>query len=624
MNWLDAAPFWERLLFGALGGGAIWWSAIDLGRRGWRLARGAQAPVDATTAAGGYALAGSLVGLLGLAHVLSSWPIIALLAAQFALRWYADRRFPLRLSRSPGAWFRELPPIDRAAAVVAVSAWFTGLIAAVLPATWWDPIAYHLPLVAFALQQHTFALQPMVPSAFPQLAEAAALPAFAIGGSAGAAVATLGSGIVLALVCGDWSERIAAGSRWTAVALVSCSALWLWLAPSFYVDVPFAMFAVAALSLAAQNGGRDAAGVAAWAGLLAGAAAATKYPGLFVAAIVLATSVVSAARGTRPRAAADLLAAALVVAGAWYLRTATLTGDPLFPFLSTHAPGDTGALAARYVTMTRDWCGGGASAADALALPWRLLTQPLTYCGDPGYALDLACVFVIASLALVRRTAFVLGACALLTGLWFFTSQQLRFFVPAMALFAIAAAAGTTVVPQRTRRIGAAALLLLCAVGVLVDWLPGPARDASNSIAPAYGYIAGSQSGDDYLSKRLEFYDAVLWIRGHSAGAHASAPQIAALDDVRDYYFGLSTRWLNPYYQAAAIDWSSSVAGRYRPLENSGYRYLIVNANPLYVNRTPTGVNWAVLDADIARGVLRPLFSSNDVTVYALPRPGSE
>ena len=104
--------------------------------------------------------------------------IVALLGAQFALRWYADRRFPLRFSLPPGAWFRELAPIDRAAAGAAASAWLTGLVAAVLPATWWDPIAYHLPLFAFALERHTFALQPMVPSAFPQLADAAALPAF--------------------------------------------------------------------------------------------------------------------------------------------------------------------------------------------------------------------------------------------------------------------------------------------------------------------------------------------------------------------------------------------------------------------------------------------------------------
>jgi len=31
VNWLDAAPFWERFVFGLAGGALVWWSAVDLG-----------------------------------------------------------------------------------------------------------------------------------------------------------------------------------------------------------------------------------------------------------------------------------------------------------------------------------------------------------------------------------------------------------------------------------------------------------------------------------------------------------------------------------------------------------------------------------------------------------------
>jgi hypothetical protein len=616
VNWLDAAPFLARLVLGLLGAALVWWSAFDLGRTAFEAFRIRHRRDDAIPAALGYALVGTIVAALGLVHLIALTAFLALFAVQFAFRWIRGKRFPLRLP--PDAWrsLRSLGFLDACAVAATCFAWLTATIAAALPASWWDPIAYHLPIAARALSTHTFVIDPaMIQTIFPLLGEAAAVPAFAIGGSAGAAFATLGCGIVLALVCGAWAERIAAGSGRLAVALVSCSALWLWLAPSFYVDVTFAMFAIAALalaSLAASDDG-DPGGWAVAAGALAGAAAATKYPGLAVVALAACVAVAAARPGMRFRAGIDVVAAAIAIAGGWYVRTAMLAGDPVFPFLTTHAVGPIGDFAQRYVSMTRSWCGGGSTLADAIALPWRLMTRPATFCGDPGYALDLAAVFVLASLAAFRRTVAVLILCGALTAFWFFSSQQLRFLVPALCLYAIAAAVGTCAITPRLRALGQSALLLLCIVGVAVDWIPDR-RDASNSIAPAYPYVLGARSGDDYLLERLEFYDAVRWLKANGGGAPS-----AALDDVRDYYFGPSTRWLNPYYQPLAIDWSSRSDLRYRRLTVSGFRYLIVNANPAYVHRTPTGVDWRVLDQDVKNGTLRDRFSARGVTVYELP-----
>ncbi len=621
MNWLDAAPFWERLLFGVLGGAITWWSAADIGRSIARLWHNARPLSVWVSCAAGYAAVGSAIALLALAHLLSGWSIAVLFAAQFARRWYADRRFPIRVASDPWAALRSPSPVDMLATVATAAAWLTGLVAAALPATWWDPIAYHLPIVAFALAQHTFALQPMVQSAFPLLGEAAALPAFALGGSAGAAVATLGAGIVLALLCGEWAERLAAGSGRLAVALVSCSALWLWLAPSFYVDVPFALFVVAALYAGATGATGEGAFADSWllAGALAGAAAATKYTGLAAVGLTFVVAVACATRDARLRAACGVVAGALAVAGGWYVRTVLLTHDPVYPFLSAHAAGATGAFAQRYATMTLGWCGGGTTPMDALALPLRIMTQPRSYCGDPGYALDLGAVFVLASLLLIRRTGIVLACCAALTAFWFFSSQQLRFLVPAVCLFAIAAAAGTSVIPERTRVLAKGVILALCVAGVVVNWLPGPARDASNSVAPGFAYVSGAQSGDDYLSQRLEFYDAVRWIRAQPASQAQGAPcRIAALNDVRDYYFGPDVRWFNPYYQPEALDWR--VPNWLLRLSSDGDCYAVVNANPAYVGRTPTGIDWHALAEGVNLGLLRPRFSANGVTVYALVR----
>jgi hypothetical protein len=622
MHPLDTAPFLFRLVGGAIAAGVTWVFAIDAGDvvlAGLRVPRGATGR-GAAAAAIGYALLGSIAAIWGLLHIAS--PLLGLFLIIVTLLIAIEHRASLRtLPASIRAWssrMRSLPIPDLAALGVAALAVVTAIVAAALPASWWDPIAYHLPIVARAVAQHTFSFDPaMVQTGFPLLAEAAALPAYTIAGSAGAALTTLGAGIVLALLCGAWAESIASGAGRLAGALVACSALWLWLAPSFYVDVPYAMFAIAALGIAYAVVSRpDAWGRGALAaGLLAGAAASTKYPGLFIAVLACAILLVGVRRAGA-RSIGSFVLAGIVIAAGWYVRSFVLTGDPLYPLLAARGVLDAPIhdFAQRYATMTQTWCGSGTTLADAVALPWNLLSQPRTFCGDAGYALDLGAIFVVASVALWRRTAVTLALVFALTAFWFFTSQQWRFLLPAASLFAVLAAAGAVAATARLRPAATAALLVLGLANVAVDWLPNPGVDASNSIAPGYSYIAGRETADDYLSQRLESYDAARWLRTHDGRVRAGA-----LDDVRDYYFGLDTVWLNPFYQSAfALDWQAPAQARYGALEAAGMRYLIVNADEAYTSRTPTGVDWSVLASDVRSGAIKPVFSHDGVTVYAL------
>jgi len=622
MMQLDSVGFALRLFAGVVAGLVTWVLACDVGVAALNLLRVPRSMAGRTAVGGalGYALIGSVVAALGLVHDIGPGAgafvvVIVLVAA------YEQRRNLAAVAASARAALERLRSaslLDKAAVGVTGAAVVTGLVAAALPAVWWDPIAYHLPIVARALAQHAFAFDPgMVQTGFPLLAEAAALPAYAIAGSAGAAMSTLGAGIALALVCGAWAERIAAGSGRLATALVACSALWLWLAPSFYVDVPFALFAVCALAIVRLADGDPASGpgIAEVAGAFAGAAAATKYPGLAVCAIALAVVLASIPREQRARALVAFVAGCTAIAAGWYIRTQLLTGDSLYPFLTARFGQDNpqSAWAVRYVTMTQNWCGSDRSVGAALSLPLQLLANPRAFCGDPGYALDLGLIFFIAAFAAFKRVAIPVLSAVVLTAFWFLTSQQWRFLVPAACLFAIVAATGVTVLRPALQQFARAALVSLCAVGVTVNWLPGPAADASNSIAPAFLYITGGESGDAYLSERLESYDAVLWLREHAKGI-----RVAALDDVRDYYFGPSTLWLNPYYQSGQLSWSSSAGLRYAPVAAAGAHYVVVNANAAFLARSPVGVDWTVLASDEHLGILRKVFSAHDVTVYEL------
>jgi hypothetical protein len=614
----DTAPFWMRLAAGLGAGAASSCAAMGLGGLARLSIFGAASRLVgfALQGAVGYALLGSAVAILGVFHAITPASLGALIVlglVALALQWRRNESAP-RASDPAAAMGR----LDRFAWAVSGFAWLTAAVAAALPTVDWDPLAYHLPIAADALRSGYIAFDPgIAQSAFPLLAESASLPAYWLGGTAGAAFSVLFAGGLLALISGRIAERVRQGSGPLVCALVSSSAVWLWLAPAPYVDVPYAMFAVAALGIAlcAQPIDRKSAIAA---GLFAGACAAVKYPGLGVIGIVLAVIALRVDAARRFGILAIALAAAIIVCAGWYLRAWTFAGDPLYPFLTARF-GATEAVrdfASRYVAMTRDWCGSPATVTDFLLLPWRLLTQPQLFCGDPGYALRLASVLVVAAF-FVRSGRPIAAITAALTTIWFWTSRQWRFLVPAVATYAIAAAAGLDAVAARQRKPITALLLCVAFAGVGLDWLPKAGGDASNSIAPAFAYVAGGVSGTDYLSARLEFYAADTWAIAHLRGGE----RIAALDDVRNYYLGAAAIGCNPYYQQRCeIDWSAAPAHRYDRLRELDAALLIVNENAAFVNRTPTGVDWAVLGADERAGVLVRAFAANDVIVYAFPR----
>jgi hypothetical protein len=351
-------------------------------------------------------------------------------------------------------------------------------------------------------------------------------------------------------------------------------------------------------------------------GVLAGAAAAVKYPG-FAGAAVAAAVLLGVRAQRRPLAAVAFGSAFLLLGAPWAIKNALVTGDPFYPLLSAYraAPPTLAGFAHRYLDMTRSWCGGPATLADALALPWRMLVDPRRYCGDPGYALRIGSVFFLFALGFWKRLAPLLLAMTALTALWFLESRQDRFLVAALCLYTSLMAIGAARLPQRLGHACAAVLAVLCAAAVAADWVPAMLFDASNPISPAYAYLSGRQSADGYLAERLESYDTARWARTHLA----ADARIIALDDVRDYYFAGRATWGNPFYQPVwQIDWRAPPSARYRRLAAAGYAYLTVNANGAYVRRTPTGVDWQVLARDIRLGVLKVLFSAHGVTLLRI------
>jgi hypothetical protein len=264
--------------------------------------------------------------------------------------------------------------------------------------------------------------------------------------------------------------------------------------------------------------------------------------------------------------------------------------------------------------MTQHWCGGGMTLGDLVRLPYRLIADPKHFCGDPGLALQIGVIFAIAALLAVKRARLIALVGAAFVLVWFYSSQQWRFALPALFLYAAAVAAGTASVGTRVRQIGGIVLAVLGAYVIATQWIPALRSEATSSVVPAFGYIRGAESAAQYLNARLESFAAAQWL----ADRGIAGDRILALDDVRDYYFPTGTSWGNPFYQQAlVIDWNAPSRVRYAPLRARGIIYMVVNRNSAYLARTPTRVDWTVLDADEQHG-LRKVFSANDVSVYDL------
>ncbi len=184
--------------------------------------------------------------------------------------------------------------------------------------------------------------------------------------------------------------------------------------------------------------------------------------------------------GWRPVAA--LAVGAVVLGAPFYLRNLILTGNPVFPVLSTHwgeAAGWSRQLAERFARF---------HSAGPVSLPalWRNLAgtagQPVFK--RPGF-LAAEMVLLLVPLALVRRSyrrsaLALLGWVVLVTALWFLLTHRIpRLLVPTWGPLALLAGAGADAFRGRGARavmLGAVALHVVLASAVSVRMLRGRER----------------------------------------------------------------------------------------------------------------------------------------------------
>ena len=204
------------------------------------------------------------------------------------------------------------------------------------------------------------------------------------------------------------------------------------------------------------------------------------------------------------------LGAGVALAAPWYTRNWIRTGSPLFPFYlgiwPAQAPGWDLERSQLYETLFSLY-GSAQGGLDYLLTPLRLAVaakpdQPQFYDGVLGIAVAFALPLLAWALWRRRldvelRLALLVSACLFV--FWLFSSQQLRYLLPALPGLAVAiAAAGAALGGTRGRALhrlvlAAAALGVPVALAWFLMLNPTPV-------------VLGGEGRADFLRRRLDYY----------------------------------------------------------------------------------------------------------------------
>jgi hypothetical protein len=443
----------------------------------------------------------------------------------------ADARARPARPASPGARAFTL-----AASALSGLALTLALLAALAPPTARDALFYHLAIPkAYVAAGASVVVPYNMATYYPQGVEMQVVWAMLLGQWAGPRVAETAAGAIvfafaplLVLTVYGWARERGLDPSWASLAALMIASVPTVYdgAGSGYVDLALTAYAALAIRAAARWWTTlDRAWVIPLAVAVAGALSIKLTAGflfLFLSALVLFRAAVDhdpgdvSAEPSGPRspslAGAGALGLGALLAAPWYLRTWTRTGSPVFPFYLNiwpgHAPGWDAERSRLYQSLLSMY-GGARSALDYVLAPVRLSwsaqpDQPAHYDGVLGVAFLFALPFL--GWALYRRRLdaelrLAVLASTVLFAFWLFSSEQLRFLLPALPGFAVAMAAAGR---DATRTLGARAWLRWLFLGsasvgvvVVLAWFA--------ELAPIR-VVLGAEPRSAYLARRLDYY----------------------------------------------------------------------------------------------------------------------
>ncbi|HKD12141.1 MAG TPA: hypothetical protein VKE50_08700, partial [Thermoanaerobaculia bacterium] len=456
------------------------------------------------------------------------------------------------------------------------------------PPTAFDETLYHLPFAkAFAANQGLPFRETLRFPVAPQLAEILCGALLVLSGDVATHLPSALAFVATALALASWigaRNHLAAGG---AAALWLGNPLTAWLGGTAYVDLPLTLFAVLAWTWWDRWRRGGATSGLALAGAFAGFAAATKYNGLLIVALLSAATAIVAVRRRDPAALAKFLAVAILALAPWYARNFLQTGNPVFPLLpdlfgqnAWMTPDDLSIWQSGPRNIPASVTGYAASRARETVLhplrllewPWTAAYRPSAFGGQPTLSPLLPLLILLAAVGGIAeprmRPALGFAAALFLTT----TAHDPRLLLPAVALLEGAAALGLAWVLGR-----AAILQSRPAVALLTLVLAAPGAAYAGWKALRQGPPpSGAAERETYLSRSLRGYAQVALVnRARGAGVTIYGLYLENLAYYADGRF--LGDWVGPYRYARVERALGSGAALAEELGRMGAGYFLVN-----------------------------------------------
>lgn len=558
----------------------------------------------------------------GLLRAYVVWPVLAglglLSARRIAEAW---------------GWLRniKLPRLDAAGFVLVAVGSFASLVLLInclAPLTANDALVYHLNLSKIYTSAGGLVRLPYnVYANMPHYGEMLYTLVFCASGETGARLFYFLA--VLAAATGIFAlARRLVGRRFAAAgaACFLVEPLVLDIRVVCYVDILLVYFLIASVILLADALGRDApsprrAHVFA-AAALGGFMLGIKYTGIAPALSLLALPLFA----FRGRVKAKTIVVALVIAAAvfapWLIKNEVYVGNPLYPVFagSFDGPNWDKVQETELMRWQRNM-GMGRTPLDYALLPFNVNER-----GRIGYDRfdgTLAPVLLLlVPLAFVRRTRFALTLAIMMAGIfvfWAFSSQQLRFLLPSIALASVLAAAGLAWLRARAGIGAANAIMVLAALlGAFSLAVPDQYGGAfvSGALGERLGVVMGLESRTDYLKRNVQPFDMFDYVRRSLPGGEP----VFMIWENRAYYLD-NPYFADSFYEASTV--MRMVARARDPHEIAqsikamGFKYVMVNDwLGEYFSHYYPAADLAKLKAFVEQE-LEPRHSANRLTLYS-------
>lgn len=366
---------------------------------------------------------------------------------------------------------------------------------------------------------------------------------------------------------------------WWSAAILLGNPLVVWVGTVAYLDISLMLFTTMA-------------GYAFWnwlssrrlpwlilSGAFCGFAAGTKYPGLVFPLILGLITLYIAIRERKYLYPVYLAAMTFVVAAPWYVRNYYHTRNPVFPFLpqvfgyTFWTPEDVKGL-----VHDMQLYGVGRSLPALLSMPWHLAFNQQVFLSEARlspiyfFALPIIILFSIKNTAIRKIAMFALAFFLF----WSFSSQVLRFLLPAIPIMSVAAAASFDMILgwiPVTRRLRSHWFVVLMVFAVLAY----PGWRYSEATLKANGPIPVSQEQrDNYLTGVFPSYPAHKLLNSLKGPNYT----LYSMQDENLAYF-VDGVYKGDYFGPAryARIWDKLTDGQllYRELKSMGADYFLVN-----------------------------------------------